>query len=72
MIDALLKIILHKWVCKNYPKRTRVEIIKTIFVKKGKIREWRSYDEDHNRIKLTKYFAKWQKPLKDYQTKKLK
>jgi len=54
-MNYLLKKILTKWVLKNYPfmVTTKVKIIKTIYVKKGKIREWRSYDENHNRIPLT-------------------
>lgn len=60
-MNYLLNKILTKWVLKNYPfmVTTKVKIIKTIYVKKGKIREWRFYDENHNRIPLT------MGPLKD-------
>tara|TARA_R110000851_G_scaffold92662_4_gene202161 strand:+ start:1776 stop:1943 length:168 start_codon:yes stop_codon:yes gene_type:complete len=53
-MENLIKRILAKWVLRNYPFNvtTKVLIIKTIYVKKGKIREWRSYDENHNRIEL--------------------
>jgi len=52
----LIKRILNKWVLKNYPfhMTKKVHHIKTIYIKKGKIREWRSYDENHNRIPLVK------------------
>ena len=55
-MNKLLKKILTKWVLKNYPfaVTTKVNKVYTIFVKKGKIREWRSYDENHNRIELMK------------------
>ena len=61
-MNKLLKALLKNWVLKNFPKETQTEVItikkveriKTIFVKKGKIREWRSYDENHNRIDLVK------------------
>lgn len=55
-MNTLLKILLRKWVLKNFPfnETTKVKYIKTIYVKKGKIREWRSYDEIHNRIPLVK------------------
>ena len=54
-MNNLFKRLLAKWVLKNYPfmVTTKFKIIKTIYVKKGKIREWRSYDENHNRIPLT-------------------
>ena len=53
-MNNLLKRILRKWVLRNYPFiiTTKVETIRTIYVKKGKIRGWRSYDENHNRIPL--------------------
>lgn len=55
-MNRLIKKILTNWVLKNYPFDVvvKTKIIKTIFVKKGKIREWRSYDKNHNRIKLIK------------------
>lgn len=57
-----MKKLIKKWLTnyciKNYPLQltTRVIEIKifTVLVKKGKIKEWRSYDENHNRIKLKK------------------
>ncbi len=44
--------IVRKWCLKNYPLETTTLVTKEyqIFVKKGKIREWRIYDENHNRI----------------------
>ena len=54
-MNTIIKNLLSNWVLKNYPfmTTTKVETIKTIYVKKGKIKEWRSYDENHNRIPLT-------------------
>ena len=57
-----MKKLIKKWLTnyciKNYPLQltTRVIEIKifTVLVKKGKIKEWRSYDENHNRINLKK------------------
>ena len=61
-MNELLKRLLKNWVLKNFPQETenkvvvekKIERIKTIFVKKGKKREWRSYDENHNRIPVIK------------------
>ena len=47
------KFILEKLrpiVKKYYPKQLEVTKITTILVKKGRIKEWRSYDHNHNRI----------------------
>lgn len=58
MLNKLLKTLLKNWVLKNFPKETKtkydVEKVKTILIKKGKIKEWRSYDVNHNRIDLIK------------------
>lgn len=62
MLNTILKKLLKPWVLKNFPKETKTEIkikydvkrITTILVKKGKIKEWRSYDKDHNRIDVIK------------------
>ena len=53
-MNNLLKRLLLKWVLKNYPfmVTTKVKIYHTIWVKKGKKRGWRTYDENHNRVKL--------------------
>ena len=55
-MNNLIKRILTKWVLRNYPFKitTKVNNVFTVYVKKGKIREWRSYDENHNRIPLMK------------------
>jgi len=41
-----------EWVLSNYPFRvtTRVKRFKTVFVKKGKIREWRTFTENGIRV----------------------
>ena len=56
IIKMTIKRMLTKWVLKNYPFLITTKVVKkyTIYVKKGKIREWRTYDENHNRISLTK------------------
>ncbi|WP_299116981.1 hypothetical protein [uncultured Winogradskyella sp.] len=61
-MNEIIKRLLKKWVIKNFKEEIRSETkiinkvkhVKTILVKKGKIREWRSYDENHNRIDLIK------------------
>jgi len=58
----MLRKKINQWLTgyciKNFPlqitTKTVEKKITTIYVKKGKIREWRSYDENHNRIKLNK------------------
>ena len=52
MIKELIKRLLTKWVLKNYPLAvtTEVHYFTKIFVKKGKRREWRTYDQLHNRV----------------------
>lgn len=51
-MKKIIKRLLTAYVLRNYPFAITSEhvIVKTIYVKKGKIREWRSYDENHNRI----------------------
>ena len=48
----IIKNWMVKWCTKNYPLMITTKIKKrfVIYVKKGKIREWRTYDEQHNRI----------------------
>lgn len=55
MIKHLNNLIL-KYCLKKFPQQTKIieEKVTTILVKKGKIREWRTYDKDHNRIELKK------------------
>ena len=55
-MKKIIKKILTNWVIKNYPFKitTKVIIVKTIYVKKGKIMEWRSFDEKGNRIPVIK------------------
>lgn len=55
-MKKLIKKLLTNWVVRNFPfvVTTKVNHVKTIYIKKGKIREWRSYDENHNRIELVK------------------
>lgn len=51
-INKLFKKWLMSWVLKNYPfnSTTKVHHFKTIYVKKGKMREWRTYNEDGKRM----------------------
>ncbi len=42
--------ILRNWYLKNFPLSVTTEVQYKIFVKKGKLREWRLYDENYNRI----------------------
>jgi len=55
-MKKLIKKLLTNWVLRNFHFEitTKVNHVKTIMIKKGKIREWRSYDENHNRIALVK------------------
>lgn len=49
---------LAKWYLKNYPLTvtTKIEKKYVILVKKGKIKEWRTYDENHNRLPDTEIY----------------
>lgn len=48
-----LKKKLTRWVIANYPfqatTETKIINYRLVYVKKGKLREWRMYDENNNR-----------------------
>jgi hypothetical protein len=52
-MNKILKKLLRSWVLNNFPfnETTKINHIKTILIKKRRIKEWRSYDENHKRIK---------------------
>jgi len=49
-MKAFLKKLMTNWVMKNYPFKVTTRVIRVLYIKKGKIRECRAYDEDNNRI----------------------
>lgn len=53
-LNTWLKKKLTRWVIANYPfdavVKTKTIKYYLVYVKKGKIREWRMYDENHNRV----------------------
>ena len=53
-MKKLIKRLLKNWVLKNFPFEitTYVNRVNTVFIKKGKIREWRSYDMQGNRLEI--------------------
>jgi hypothetical protein len=53
-MKKLFNRLILNYIERNLPPEINVTHIKTIYVKKGKIREWRSYDSNHNRIELIK------------------
>ncbi|MCR9254337.1 MAG: hypothetical protein NXI20_28245 [bacterium] len=52
--SAFLKRKMTKWVLINFPFQvtTKVHHYDTIFIKKGKIREWRTYDSLGSRVDI--------------------
>ena len=44
--------IIKRWAAKKFPRRftTKVRTYDTVYVKKGKIREWRTFDLTGNRM----------------------
>ena len=53
-LNNFFKKIMLWWVLRSYPfvVTTKVNMFKTIYVKKGKIREWRTYNADGVRVEL--------------------
>ncbi len=48
----IIRNILTKWCLKHFPLKmtTKNVVLYKVYVKKGKIREWRLYDENYNRL----------------------
>ncbi len=53
-MPKFIEKMLKKWCLKRYPLEVTTKVINVkyyhILVKKGKIKQWRIYDEHHNRI----------------------
>ena len=49
-LPKFIKEALRKWCIKNFPLQETTKVHFKTLVKKGKIREWRTYDENHVRI----------------------
>jgi len=55
-VNEWLKNKLTKWVLKNYPFEitTRVDKYQTVYVKKGRIREWRTFKDGKRQAHVIK------------------